>query len=376
MEFFNPVHIIAGQGTLCTLDKSIKKLCSPVKKILLITRGGDFRLSEGYHQLSAALNKYEVHEIAFEVSNPDIGELFQLLKELETSHFDLVIAVGGGSVLDIGKSIATLQNINFSDVAMLRQCIEQSSYDERVIPWIGIATTSGTGSEVTSWATIWDKEAGGKLSLNNPNNFARIAVVDPILTNALPIGLTVSSALDAVCHATEAYWAKKTNEVSQTFALTAIRRIRNSLEALIQQPNNLSLREEIGKGSLYAGIAFSNTKTTICHSLSYPLTLQFGVPHGIAAALSLAEFMKFNEVAIHNKQELLEAFGCTNVDEVGVWIQKMMQIGGYGEHLRDYGVKSQDFSQILQHAFTKGRADNNPVVVTEKAVLKVLENIY
>lgn len=376
MEFFNPVHIVAGQGTLCALDKSIKKLQLQINKILLITRGGDFQLSAGYKQIRAALNEYEVHEIVFGVSNPDISELFQLLKELESVDFDLVIAVGGGSVLDMGKSIATLHKMELADVAMLRECIGKGSYTEAVIPWLGIPTTSGTGSEVTPWATIWDKESGGKLSLNNPKNFAHIAVVDPILTRALPVGLTVSSALDAVCHATEAYWAKRTNEVSQTFALAAIRRIRESLELLLQNPEDLSLREDIGKGSLYAGIAFSNTKTTICHSLSYPLTSQFGIPHGIAAALSLAAFMKLNEVEIKNKQELLTAFNCENVAEVEKWIQRMMQLGGYGHQLQNYGIELKDFPQILHHAFTKGRADNNPVVVTKDAVLTALKNIY
>ena len=172
MEFFNPVHIVAGQGTLSALDKSIEKLHLQINKILLITRGGDFQLSAGYQQIRAALNEYEVHEIAFDVSNPDISELFQLLKELERVDFNFVIAVGGGSVLDMGKSIATLYRMEIADVAMLRECIGKGSYAEAVIPWIGIPTTSGTGSEVTPWATIWDKELGGKLSLSNPKNFA------------------------------------------------------------------------------------------------------------------------------------------------------------------------------------------------------------
>ena len=144
----------------------------------------------------------------------------------------------------------------------------------------------------------------------------------------------------------------------------------------MEKPEDEQLREEIGKGSLYAGLAFSNTKTTICHSVSYPLTSQFGIPHGIAAALSLAEFMKLNEPALQRKEVLLEAFGCRSMEEVKEWIQRMMKRGGYGNKLRDYGIKPSDFPQIMQHAFTKGRADNNPVVVTETMALDVLKNLY
>ena len=86
--------------------------------------------------------------------------------------------------------------------------------------------------------------------------------------------------------------------------------------------------------------------------------------------------MKFNEGEIKNKQELLAAFNCENVAEVGNWIHRMMQLGGYGHQLKNYGIKLKDFPQILHHAFTKGRADNNPVVVTEDTVLTVLKNIY
>lgn len=376
MEFFNPVHSMMGQGMLARLGRAMRTVGISGEKILLVTRGGDFFASNGYQILRESLQEYEVREIAFAKSNPDITDLFGVLEELRFVKFDLVIAVGGGSVLDIGKCIATLQPMEISDVSRLRNCIAQGIYEGETVPWIGIPTTSGTGSEVTPWATVWDKATGGKLSLHNPKNFARIAIVDPVLTKSLPLGLTVASALDAVCHATESYWARHTNEVSQAFALLAIRRITDCLEALLEKPEDEQLREEIGKGSLYAGLAFSNTKTTICHSVSYPLTSQFGIPHGIAAALSLAEFMKLNEPALQGKEVLLEAFGCRSMEEVKEWIQRMMKRGGYGNKLRDYGIKPSDFPQIMQHAFTKGRADNNPVVVTETMALDVLKNLY
>ena len=128
MEFFNPVHSMMGQGMLARLGRAMRTVGISGEKILLVTRGGDFFASNGYQILRESLQEYEVREIAFAKSNPDITDLFGVLEELRFVKFDLVIAVGGGSVLDIGKCIATLQPMEISDVSRLRNCIAQGIY--------------------------------------------------------------------------------------------------------------------------------------------------------------------------------------------------------------------------------------------------------
>ena len=122
-----------------------------------------------------------------------------------------------------------------------------------------------------------------------------------LLQLTLPNRLTASTALDALCHATEAYWSKNSNEISRVYSLEAIKRIVNNLEKVLNHPNEIALRNEIALGSLYAGLAFSNTRTTACHSISYPLTLELGIVHGIAASLTLAKVMEFNFESIIEK---------------------------------------------------------------------------
>lgn len=126
---------------------------------------------------------------------------------------------------------------------------------------------------MTCWATIWDRSKGMKLSIESDKLYAHKAIIDSTLTTSLPKRLKASTALDALCHATEAYWSKNSNELSRVYSLEAIKRIVGSLEKVLDCPNDLTLRNEIALGSLYAGLAFSNTHTTACHSISYPLIL-------------------------------------------------------------------------------------------------------
>jgi len=260
----------------------------------------------------------------------------------------------------------------------LRSVIEQKLYKENqnIVPWIGISTTSGTGSEVTCWATIWDRARGIKLSIDCEQLYANTAIIDPTLTASLPKASTASTALDALCHATEAYWSKNSNEISRVYSLEAIKRIVNNIEKVLTQPNEITIRNEIALGSLYAGLAFSNTRTTACHSISYPLTLELGIDHGIAASLTLAKVMELNLEMIIEKDQLFQAFGVSNCKEIQEFIEHIHQLAGFSSKLRDYKANLEIIESIAKNAFTKGRMDNNPIALTKNDVVEILKSIY
>ncbi|OKY54097.1 phosphonoacetaldehyde reductase [Megasphaera cerevisiae] len=376
MEFFNPVHIVAGIDGAAYLTRFIEKQYSKLGMILLITRGMDFLQSDAYKLLKSILEPWKVREVSLTVSNPDVADMAALLEILSGESYEGIIAVGGGSVLDTAKTMALALLVGIRGIAALRKFVLRGQYEPVVpIPWIGIPTTSGTGSEVTSWATVWDKENECKMSCSCDKNFAVLAVIDPIFTVTCPLSLTISSALDAVCHSTESFWARHTNEISQEFALLAIRQIRGHLEDLAQHRQDDALRFLIGKASLYAGMAFSNTRTTVCHSVSYPLTEKFGIPHGVAAALTLGDFMEFNKAAIPRYDELLLAFQCHSAQEVKSWIFRMLGLGNFSTHLYDYRITQSDIPYLVRHSFTKGRTDNNPVAVQESDVDQLLRHL-
>ena len=377
MEFYNPVHLYAGKGSLAGLGGILSHYAAPGAKALLVTRGMDFTESEVHRTLVGALADYQVREEEFSVSNPDVTDLAALRKKLSGESFDLIVAVGGGSVMDVAKTLAAVLHTDLTTAEELRTFIKAGQTGPiPLTPWIGIPTTSGTGSEATPWATIWDREMECKMSFSHPENFAKAAVIDPVATKTCPLGLTISSALDAAAHATESYWSRHTSEVTRAFSLLAIRLIRQNLAALAADPGNEALREVIGKASLYAGLAFSNTRTTVCHSVSYPITEKFGVPHGTAVALTLGDFMAYNKEAIPAYKELLGAYEASDAAEVKTWVQDMLRLGHFAVTLHEYGIKEEDLPYIVSHAFTKGRADNNPVPVTEEAVMDILKKLY
>ena len=218
--------------------------------------------------------------------------MFEAHAATRGKDFRLVVAVGGGSTLDVGKCLARLMGETVADVDALRARVAGKAWGACACRWIGVPTTAGTGSEVTCWATVWDPEREAKLSLDTPTNYAFAAVADPALTRSMPVGLAVSSALDAVAHATESHWARATNAVSRALAVAAIRTVMTHIDGLFA--GDEAARAAMTEGATLAGLAFSGTHTTACHSLSDPLTLRYGIPHGVAVALLLAPVMRLN----------------------------------------------------------------------------------
>lgn len=374
--FFNPVKINIGE--LKILKRVIEEIPQKVTKVLLLTRGGNFNKSPESAEVRKCLQQYEMQQVDIEISNPTVDDLFALFNETKVFDFDCIVGIGGGSVLDLSKSLVAIKGMQIENSKQLLTIIEQKNYknNEQTIPWIGIPTTSGTGSELTCWATIWYEKQGIKLSIDSPSLYAYAAIIDHTLTTSLPVGITVSTTLDALCHATEAYWSNKSNEISRVYAKEAIQRIMQYLEPLIEVPSNIEYRREIALASMYAGLAFSNTRTTACHSISYPLTMELGISHGVAASLTLAKVLAINFESIPEKQQLLEAFGHRSFKEIQQWIESVQERAGFATRLVQYKGTHESINRIAGNAFTKGRMDNNPVPLTEADVKNILISIY
>jgi phosphonate metabolism-associated iron-containing alcohol dehydrogenase len=197
----------------------------------------------------------------------------------------VIIALGGGSVIDSAKVFAAAGG----DFGNVKTFLESQKGAEHLsaIPIIAVPTTAGTGSEVTCWGTVWDEANGKKYSLARPNLYPTHAVVDPRLMLGKPLLLTISTGLDALSHALESLWNVNNNPVSANHAVVAARSALDVLPRLVKDLGNIELRERMAMAALFAGLAFSNTKTAIAHSLSYPITLRHGVQHGIACSFSL-----------------------------------------------------------------------------------------
>ena len=203
----------------------------------------------------------------------------------------VLVGLGGGSTLDIAKLLRCRPATGAGGFDAIAAALRGHA------PWPALTlarlwlvpTTAGTGSEVTRWATLWDTEAepAVKRSFDEPWGWADRAFVDPLLTLSCPHAVTRDCALDTLAHALEALWNRHANPVSDRLAVQAARRVVETLPGLLDKPRDEALREQMSLAALEAGFAFSQTRTALAHALSYDVTLQRGVPHGLACALWL-----------------------------------------------------------------------------------------
>lgn len=372
--YFNPVRTFQGYGSLKELPRLAQESAAAEKTILLLV-WDDSVLNIPAIAEFVAQEKYHLVIQRFTASNPELEQLYDMYCQTRMLNVGLVIAVGGGSVLDVGKSLCCLYGKDVTGPEQLRQMIKTKSYGTPSCRWIGVPTTAGTGSEVTCWATIWDSANNAKFSVDTPENYAYAAVVDPTLAASMPLKLAVSSALDAVAHATESYWAKASNAVSKALALRAIRTIMGNIDALLENSSSEEAHDAMAKGSMLAGLAFSNTRTTACHSISYPLTMQCHIPHGVAVSLLMGPVLELNLPAIEDVDALLDAFGVAQPRQVGERITAILKAAGHPVTLREWGASEEMLPGLVAHSITKGRADNNPVELTETVVYNILNSI-
>jgi alcohol dehydrogenase class IV len=311
-------------------------------------------------------------------ANPTQADVLHGLRTLDDFRPDCFVAVGGGSVIDLAKALGAFwnadKNKNYT-VEEITDGLVRKTYAANApyIDIIAVPTTAGTGAELTQWGTIWDVGKNRKFSADAVGLKPKLALICPELTQTLPKRLTLSTALDALSHAVEAFWSKHTNPLVKELSKHAAALCVEHLKPALQDPVNIVHREYLCRASVLSALAFSQTKTTACHSISYPLTYMFGIEHGFAAAMTLAEVYETNRPATKDMRDLDEIF----VPHGGIrkWIDDVTD-GIVRLRLKDFGITEKDIAPIVKNAFTAGRMDNNPVDLDENAVSRLLESVW
>jgi len=221
---------------------------------------------------------------------------------------DCFVGIGGGSVIDFAKGLATLA----TNSGPARNYRGFPSDLNPPLPTIAVPTTAGTASEVTYYAVFIDKKIKKKLGINTMKNFPVLSILDPLLTVSCPKSVTVSTGMDAVVHTLEGYSNVHSNFFTKMFARNAFKLLFNNLSIVLNKPQDVDIRANILFGSYLAGISFMNSGAGPAHVLGYPLNSHFNVPHGISGAVFLPHVIKHNVEKGYNYGELYDLID--NVD--------------------------------------------------------------
>jgi alcohol dehydrogenase class IV len=362
--YYNPVEVIKTNNWKEECNNLQQKL--GIQNPLVITSKGNIKRNN----LSSVFNS----ELVYSNINrdPTFESCQSAIDFSAVIKFDGVISMGGGSVMDTAKAVMASKVTGVYDITKL---LKISDPYEKNIPSIFMPTTHGTGSEVTMWGTIWNSIEKKKYSISDPSLYPSVALLDASLTLSLPLNFSIITSLDALSHSFESLWNKNANITSTKYAIEAIILIISNIELLKDKPLDLSIRTKLLNASNKAGLAFSNTKTAVAHSISYPLTINYNIPHGIASSITLPALIELNRETIHDS--LIKICGSLNIsiDELIRIIQSISN-NIIPFNLKDWGVPSNDLEGLARSSFTKERMNNSLLKLNYSDVLEILKSIY
>ncbi len=363
-KYYNPVNIVKTDNWKLEVAKYLKKY-DVLSPIIITSPGNRKRLD-----LDSIFHSKSI--FSFVNSNPDFEDCSNVISFCKGNSFDSVIAIGGGSVMDLAKVVLAYICTDQSNI------IKLISYKEkfpREIPSIFLPTTHGTASEVTMWGTIWNIKEKKKYSISNPSLYPTTAILDGNLTLTLPLKISIITIMDALSHSFEAIWNKNANPISTDYAIKAISTILNNINSFKNNPNRIDVRNCLLEASTVAGLAFSNTTTAAAHSISYPLTMYYGMPHGVASSITLIPLLDINEESIKKPLTKIYENNKLNKNELKKEIKNIpSSIISY--KLNEWGVQKKELAVLASRSFTKGRMENNIVNLNQEDVHSILKIIY
>lgn len=363
MKYYNPVKIIETDDWHFVLQENVKKL--NVKNPLVVTSTGSIKRNN----LKDVLRGYQFFTDI--QNNPTFESCQRAIDFTKNVKCDGVVAFGGGSTMDTAKIMIAAMD---TQILSLRDLLDYKGNINNNISKIFIPTTHGSASEVTMWGTIWNMTEKQKYSLANPTLYPNVAILDPKLSLSMDLKLSISTAMDALSHSFETLWNINGNPKSVDYAIEAIKIILEEVPDLKSNTNDLNIRRRLLKASNLAGLAFSNTTTAAAHSISYPLTFSFDIPHGVACSMPIIPLLELNkEYMSENLEQLLDTLEI-DYDELKKQIASLP--GGVIDYrLRSWGIKADDFNEIVEKSFTKSRISNNIIDLSKDDVYNLLYDI-
>jgi phosphonate metabolism-associated iron-containing alcohol dehydrogenase len=350
----NPVDIHCGRGSLERLP-----IVFAQRRAVVVTFP-EARALGLVSRLQALLGDRLVAVIEDVQPNPDVAQLKDLYNRFWAAPdaCDAIIAVGGGSAIDTAKALMVGTDSGQFDELIDLLAEGRNFAPAKVKSLIAVPTTAGTGSEVTPWATIWDAARQKKYSLHLEATWPEAAIVDPEVMLSVPAGVTVSTGLDALSHALESIWNVNGNPVSDALAVSAVEDILDCLPELMRNLGDVELRERMSLAALKAGLAFSNTKTALAHSISYEMTLRHGLAHGIACSFTLPLVLEKAWSKRADRDRTLQRLFGPSLDSATRRLRDFLRCLGVKTEFADYGVGAEEADAMIARAMHGARGKN------------------
>jgi len=373
-------RIVAGPGTASSFGNELERFKAERAFIVTdeVVRGLGF-LDRIEESLTAA--GLETAGVFDEVPpNSEFGVVMRGAEACREAGGDLLVAVGGGSVLDTAKGM----NIVLSLGGEIADYQGFGLINEPLGPLVAVPTTAGTGSEVTGYSVIRDEATESKQTLVSPYLASDLAVLDPELTLSMPPGLTASTGLDALSHAVEAYLSTNWRPVSDALALHASRLIAEWLPRAVESGDDIEARYWMLTAACEAGMAFSSAMVGCVHAMAHAVGGLYEVPHGLANAILLAPGMEYNlPVAEGRLADLARAFGLEPTGDASRdaraavdFVRGFVARVGLPTRLREAGVPEEGLERIAEAACVDAAVYTNPREATPEELLEVLKKAY
>ena len=352
--------------------------------ILLVTGNSMYRASGAEQALEPVLRKRKVTHLTCFHTNPRVENVNQLLDQIDNKEsYQAIIAVGGGSVIDVAKLLKAFWANPLNLVEHIG-CEDDKELHPADLKLIAVPSTAGSGSEATRFAVVYKNKK--KYSVEHDELLPNFSVLIPPLLASVPQHVAASSGMDALCQGIESYWSIRSTDESRKFAAEAITLAWNWIEKAVNErcPDALN---HMAKASYLAGRAINITKTTAPHAVSYPMTSYFGITHGHAVGLLTARFLTFNEAVTEvdclesrgpewvkkRLHEINIKLGVNTGDQASDALSKKMVSLGLKTNFCQLGIKTQDdIELIIRNGFDPERVKNNPREVRASSLMALI----
>ena len=366
-SFSTVPRIFFGPGARKRLGEEVARLGT---RPLLIASRTPFERGDLESLLKDLHRRSEIVEVmAGPPGEPELAYVERALLRCREPECDVVVGVGGGSVLDAAKAVAAL----IQDFDPVRDIFYRGTVSQPGIPCVAVPTTAGTGSEVTPNSVLIDPDKKIKQSIRGEPFLPRVVVNDPELTIGIPRHVKVWSGADALTQAIESFTSLGANEITNALALRAFTLIARSLADVVEGPEDaIAAHTDMAYGSMLAGMALANARLGAVHGMAHSVGARYAIPHGICCAVLLPHVMEFNKsVAAEKYSQLSEIVG----QPVIAWVSEIFERIGIPTTFANYATKSADIKTIAQESLPSGSLKANPRKASNKDLARILGKV-